>query len=481
VRSTSPQTGSSGLKDGVVRRVQVTLDDDIKLQVPPPGLYCRTLLYVVPMFVVGAVALLGAPLLGLPEVLVLPAMVLGILLWAGAGNLVLRCLLDRVRVVVSSEGMSVTHNYPLPHTGVITRDGLRRIVVGRRGVADRGYLSHELPHCPLVLVAFGNSRVLTFGEGVSAEELEWLRSLILDALRPDGSIGATTEPDPNATVTQPPEARWGGLVRTGAVCMALAFVAALGAWGVLGQTTLAGSMAFLAALSLTAVVFAYRGYRREYVASGWHRAVLKSLAASMGYRFAVVDVAAVARRLPDFRFFRGPRRFYNVLWGGEEGQELIAFDFTSRVLWGVRDGVGCVLPTDGVSHERLSICPRSRGRAVLLRQGLRLPGAPEFSQVYHVEADNDARARNLLGEEVVAAVSAWRGAGEPPWICMASGMIGFSIRRNEAGNDLDMQEFYDYAHSVRDAVRQRVVGMRTASSMSSGGSSGSGSSIRGSR
>jgi len=469
VQNTVPQNESPGSAEEPVRRAKVVLGDDIKVRVPSPGLCRATLGRVVLMFLAGGLIVGGATFLGRSNSIALLAMLLGMLLCAAAANTVLRCLLNRTRVVVNSESMSVAHSYPWPRTGVITRAALRRIVVGRRGVADRGYLSHELPERSLVLVAFGNSRVLTFGEGLPAEELEWLRSLILDSLRPDGSIGATTEPDPHTTVNQPPEARWGGLVRVAAVCTGLSLIAALGAWGVLGEVPLAGSVAILTVLSLTVVVFAYRGYRREYVASGWHRAVLKSLAASMGYRFDVVDVAAVARRLPDFRFFRGPRRFYNVLWSGEDGRDMVAFDFTSKVIWGVRDGVVCVLPTNGVSHESLSICPRSRDRGALLRQGLRLPGTPEFSQVYHVEADNDGRARNLLGEELVAAVSAWHGLGEPPWICMADGMIGFCIRRDDAGNDRDMQEFYDYAHSVRDAVRQRVNGMRAATVASASG------------
>jgi hypothetical protein len=220
------------------------------------------------------------------------------------------------------------------------------------------------------------------------------------------------------------------------------------------------SAAVLLVLSATAAVLGYRNYRLERTATGWHRAIVRFLAGKSNLRFNAVDTAEVGRQLPDFAFFGGPRILYNVACNEADPHELIAFDFSCRRLSQMRDGVGCALQVADLSREHLSI--RARGlRSVLWRwEGMRLPDDAEFMREYCVKAENEGRARQLLGAQVIEAISSWDGLGPPPWISVSGGMVGLSIARRYAGNDRAMYYFYEYGRKVRLSLERRLKDLR---------------------
>ena len=449
---------------GPSRRSQVSLGEDIRLTIPPPGLARVHVRQVVGLGALAGVGVLVFVLLPGSGFFSLAALLAALLVAVVAAYDVLRTLLDTTVVRVSGQAIRVTHSFPFARTRSVARAEFQGVMIGWRGLVEHGYSCHEWEGRPSELVAFGRHGILHFGEGLPVAEQEWMRDLIEEALAPEGKELATYEDESAAVIVQPPERFWRGVARYAAYCTAGA-VALLAVLLLLhsGYSAIASAGVVLV-FAATIAILAYRNYRLELATSGWHRAVVKSLAALTGRRFSASDTEGKARGLPDFPFFGGPRQFYNVVWGEEDDEGgMIAFDFTSRG-WLRRNGVGCVLRVEGMSRETISIRPRYRYGPALVRRGIRLPGQQELAQAYVVTAENEGRAQSLLGAQVVRAISSWGGQGPPPWVCLSGGMAGFSIRRRFADNDRRMRAFHEYAGKVCAALEEQIAQLRARGS-----------------
>jgi len=440
------------------RRVRMSLGEDVQLTIPAPGLGRREIIRIVVAAMAGVAFLLyGLSWAG--------GSAAGMIMLAGglsfglaAVFLVLRGLLDAAVVQISSRELRVTRSFPIPRTGAIARKDFRGVAIGRRSLVQQGYCCRAWHGGRLSVVAMGRGRCLHFGEGLPEAEQHWILNMVEEAL---GSEESVAEAQVAEGAGQPPERFWSAAVRYSVYCTVVA-TALLVVLLAAGQRSAWYALIPLA-FGLTVAVLAYRSYRLELVAGGWHRAVVRSLAQPMGCRFSPGDVGGTARGLPDFSFFGGPRQFYNVLYEEDEGGEgFVGFDFSSRNVLGIRHGVGCALRVAELSHETISLRPRKRYGLVPLGPGVRLPAQPEFTQLYHVRADNAGRARRLLGSPVVGAVTGWNGDGPPPWVCISGGMVGLGIRRRYAGDERAMRQFYDYGRRVRDAVELQLRELRMA-------------------
>jgi hypothetical protein len=459
------QEVDSGVQ-GPPRRSRISRGDDIVLTIPPPGLSRGEIVHVVLLGLVAVLVLsvlVGTQWLGNGSV-ALVALVAALFLAGVAAYKIVRGLVDSTVVRLSDDAIRVTHRFPFHRSGVIHRADFRAIAIGRCSFVGKGYSCQRWEGEVKELVAIGRGQMLHFGAGLDDAEQVWMRDLVEEALMLDDSERPERGERREGELIQPPErlrldmARYGAYSAVAALLL-LAFLQLMGS-----AYSIKGAAFVVAAVSATVAILGYRAYRLEYVASGWHRAVVRTLAAIMDHRFSATDAAGKAQRLPDFPFFGGPRQFYNVTWDEEDPNGLVTFDFTTRRLTGLRNGVGCALPIEGLGRETISIRPRAHYGRMMMQPGMRVAGPQEFTQVYLVTAENEGRAQALLGPEVVAAISAWHGQGPQPWVCICASVVGVAIHRLHAGNDRMMREFYGYARTVRRAIVDQVGRLRSGSS-----------------
>ena len=192
----------------------------------------------------------------------------------------------------------------------------------------------------------------------------------------------------------------------------------------------------------------------------YHRAVVKYEAALMDLTFSPNDTSGIARTLPDFSFFGGPRRLYNVAWSETDPSKVILFDYTTSSRSAMWDGMACAVTINKLSQEGVVMKPRLWPALTAKFLGMRLPDNVEFERKYCVQAENEGRARSLLGPQVVEAVMAWRGPGPAPQVCIQGGMVGLSLNRRHAASDKTTREFYAYALAIREAVLARLRELR---------------------
>ncbi|MFO7955764.1 MAG: hypothetical protein R6X33_01545 [Candidatus Brocadiia bacterium] len=458
-----PEAARGETAAGPQRRTKVsTREEHVSLAVPPPGLHLGQLVRFL-VLLLGGLALLyfvfrvlGGGAWMVPSLL---GCLVAVVLLAAAVYVLLVGLLDRVTVRFSPEQIEVTHSFPWKHTGVMGKKESRGIVIGKPGLVERGYFCREWGRGSRELVVVGKEGMLHFGAGLPASELEWIKDLIQDRFKP-----AEQEPGPQAEdeegIIQPPERFWRNVTGYSVFVLLAGLVALALLLAAKAQTESVAWTLLLVLLSGTVAILGYRNYRLERSASGWHRAVVKSLASILELKFRATDTAEVVRRLPDFAFFGGPRQIYNVAWREGEPRKLIVFDYTSAKRWLHRDGVGCALKVENMSGDRVSMRPARRWADFLRWGDLRTPEYPEFDAAYRVRAENKGRTRALLGPEVIAAVMSWEIPESRPWICVAGGMVGLSMPRKHAENDRTMREFYDYGRRVREALEDRIRQLR---------------------
>jgi len=445
------------------RRTKVsTREEHVILAVPPPGLHLRQLARFF-VLLLGGLALLyfvfsvlGGGAWMVPSLL---GCLVAVVLLAAAVYVLLSGLLDRVTVRFSPEQIAVTHRFPWKRTGVMGRNEFRGIVIGNPGLVERGYFCRDWGHGSRELVVVGSEGILHFGPGLPVSEQQWVKGLIQEQLKP-----AEQEPGPGTEdeqdIIQPPERFWRNVTRYSAFILVAVLVSLALLLAAKAQPESMAWTLLLVLLSGTVAILGYRNYRLERSASGWHRAVLKSLASILELKFSATDSAEVVRRLPDFVFFSGPRQIYNVAWGEGEPRKLIVFDYTSAKRWLHRDGVGCALKVENMSGDQVSVRPARRWDNFLRWGNLRLPEYPEFDAAYRVRAENEGRTRALLGPEVIGAVMSWEMPERRPWVCVAGGMVGLSMPRKHAENDRTMREFYDYGRRIREALEDRIRQLR---------------------
>ncbi|MGD2174300.1 MAG: hypothetical protein PVJ27_02770 [Candidatus Brocadiaceae bacterium] len=446
------------------RRTQVSRGQDrVTLTVPPDGLTAGRVVRLTVLVFGAAAALYWALAVFGSRSWVVPRVVGiggGLVLLGMALHVGLRSLLDRTVVRFSAGALHVTHTFPWRRTVVIGREKFCGVVIGQPGLVRRGYFCRDWGEGRLAVNVIGQDRVESLGEGLSAREQRWLKGLIEEEFGPEESATPTPQDDEGSEITQPPEKMWRDVTRYSSY---LLLVGLLGLALFLAGKARAESVALMLILivfSGTAAVLGYRNYRLERAASRWHRAVIKSLASIMELEFSPSDAAGVGQELPDFDFYGGPRRTYNVAWGEDESDRLVLFDYTSAGRWLQRNGVGCALAVRNMSGERISIRPRRGWGARAKWGGIKVPEQPGFDELYCVRPENEGRARNLLREEVVRVISAWDGPAPRPWVCMAGGMVGLSIPRKHAENDRTMREFCEYARRVRQALEERITRLR---------------------
>jgi hypothetical protein len=445
------------------RKTRLTVrDESLTLEIPPPGLDVHGVARVVAAIAGGLAALVVA--------LMLPGGALG---WAGrvlsgCGGLILlgagayaalRARMDAASVRVTRDGIEVTHNFPSPKTEGIGRSDYSGIMIGRRGRVDRGYTCQDWgPYKGELVVTNGKTR-LHFGEGLPAAEQQWLRETISDRL-PD-PVPLRNQGGADLSVAAPPERFWRDITRY-AVCAlagALVLLALLLSAGARGPS--AGSALVLAVFLAVVATLGYRSFRLERALGDYHRAVVKYEAALMDLTFSPSDVGGIARKLPDFSFFDGPRRLYNVAWSESDPAKMILFDYTTSSRSPMWDGMACAVAINKLSQEAVSMRPRLWPALTASFLGMRLPGHPDFERKYCVRAENEGRARTLLGPQVVGAVMAWPGPGPAPYVCIQGGMVGLSMHRRHAASDKTTRQFYAYGVAIREAVLARLRELRS--------------------
>ncbi len=445
-----------------VRRSRLRVkDDDVVLDIPAPGLGARGLVRVGALVAGGAAALIFGTRLPTGAVGGAGRLLMyfgGVVLVAAGIYGALRAWLGSSRVVVTPEHLEVSHEFPLHRTGRIGRADFCGALIGRHGRIECGYASADWGFHNAELVLMGEGRALHFGAGLPKAELVWLKQIIEDRLPPNGAAPPGQAGD--RSEVQPPERFWRDITRyaVGALAGSAALLVLLVALGIEGS--LVGSVLVLMLLLATVAGLGYRSYRLERTACAWHRAVIKYEAALMDLRFSPGDPARLVDRLPDFRFFGGPRRLYNVAWSEADPGKIILFDYTTSRRGPMRDGMGCAVTINKLSQEALTFTPRLWPAFSAPLWGMRLPEHPALEKRYRVEAENEGRARNLLGTGVVAAVMVWPGSGPPPEVCIQGGMVGLSMHRRHADSDKALRQFYNYALGIREAVLARLRELR---------------------
>ncbi len=457
-----PEKTQAEPSDALRRRTKVSArQESTTLAVPPAGLHPGRLAYAGLLLLAGLALLyvvlgvLGGPGLAVPSLL---GSLGTVALLAGGVYVLLVGLLDRVTVRVSPDHIEVTHTFPWKRSGTMVPGECRDILIGKPDLVRRGYFCRDWGHGSAELVVVGAGKCLHFGAGLPRSEQEWLKEMIQKQFRP-----AAAEEEPEADeedIIQPPERFWRNLARYGAGILVAAMVALALLFAAGAQRESVAWMFLLVLLSGTAAIIGYRNYRLERSASGWHRAVVKSLAGVLELKFSATDDAGVVRQLPDFAFFGGPRQLYNVAWREQEPRKLIVFDYTSARRWLHRDGVGCALKVENMSGDRVSIRPARRWADWLRWGELRMPEYEQFDADYRTRAENAGRTRSLLGPDVIAAITSWEAEQCRPWVCIAGGMVGLSMPRRHAENDSTMREFYEYGRRIRDALEERIRHLR---------------------
>jgi hypothetical protein len=458
--SHTAQDAPGGLVPGA-ERMEVQVDAGaLSVRIPPAGMSLAELGRAVALSVGAGAALYFALAMCTAPAWVVPR-VLGILggltLLAYGATISLRSTLDRTHVRATDDALHVVHTFPWPSRETILRDEFRGIVIGRARLLRRGYCSRQWPPGRLELVALGSAgTAVQFGAGLPEADQVRLRQLIEDLLppRPRGAPAGTGGRAPSV---QPPELFWLDITR----CCSYLLVSALLLVGVL---LAARSPAETTALALVVVIFSgtaavlgYRNYRLERTASRWHSAVIRSFAGIMELDFSPDDVTGVALQLPDFAFFRGPRRIYNVAWNDADPHDLVAFDYTSASHWRDRDGVGCALRVDGVGEECLSFRPRGFPRALFARGNVDLRDYPLLAEHYTVTDCGREGAGRLLDVAFVDVLCDWSGASPRPWVCIAGSVLGLSIPRRQAEHDRTLRDFYGYARHLRQTLEDRLL------------------------
>ncbi len=445
-----------------VRRTRLRVkDDDLVLDIPAPGLGARDIVRTLALAAAGAAALVfgarlptgavggaGRLLMGFGGVVLLAVGVYGALrAWLGASS-----------VVVTPDHVEVSHEFPVHRTGQISRAEFCGALIGGHGRIECGYASGDWGSHKSELVLTGGKRALHFGAGLPKAELVWLKQVIEDRLPPNGTTSPERAGDPDEA--QPPERFWRDITRyaLGALAATVGLLVGLLALGIGGS--LVGSVLVLMLLLATVVALSYRSYRLERTGCAWHRAVIKYEAALMDLRFSPGDPALLVDSLPDFKFFGGPRRLYNVAWSEADPGKIVLFDYTSSRRGPMRDGMGCAVTISKLSYEALNLSPRLWPALSAPLWGMRLPEHPALERRYCIEAENEGRARNLLGPEVVNAILSWPGSGPPPQVCIQGGMVGLSMHRRYADSDKILRQFYNYALGIREAILARLRELR---------------------
>jgi hypothetical protein len=445
-----------------VRRSRLRVKDDkLILDVPAPGLGWHGAVRTGALLAAGVASLLfgsrlpGGALGGAGQLLTGFGGV--VLLGAGAYGL-LRSWLGASTVVVTPHWVEVAHEFPLHRIGRIVRAEFRGALVGGRGRIECGYVSSDWSAHEAEVVLRGTHGTLHFGAGLLQAELAWLKQVIEERL-PPGAPSTLQRPGENPD-TQPPERFWRDMTRYAACALggALVLMVLMAAAGV--QGSLVGSVLVLVLFLATVTALSYRSYRLEKAGGAWHRAVVKYEAALMDLRFSPDDAAGLVHRLPDFSFFGGPRRLYNVAWSEADPGKIVLFDYTTSRRSPMRDGMGCAVTINKLSNELLSIAPRLWPAFSARLTGMRLPEHPALERRYRVEADNEGRARALLGPQVVEAIMSWSGSSSPPHVCIQGGMVGLSMHRRHADSDKAVRQFYRYALDIREAVLARLRELR---------------------
>ncbi len=145
-----------------------------------------------------------------------------------------------------------------------------------------------------------------------------------------------------------------------------------------------------------------------------------------------------------------------MAWSEADPGKIVLFDYTTSRRGPMRDGMGCAVTINKLSHEALTLKPRLWPALSASLTGMRLPEHPALEQRFRVEAENEGRARNLLGPDVVKAVMSWPGTCPPPHVCIQGGMVGLSMHRRHADSDKALRQFYNYALGIREAVLARL-------------------------
>ena len=260
------------------RKTRLTVkDESLTLEIPPPGLDSRGVIRLAAFVAGGLVALLLAVLLpggAVGWVVCVLSACGGLALLTKGAYEALRARQDAAVVCVRNGGIEVSHSFPSPHTQSIARSKYAGILIGRRGLFERGYTCQDWgPHGGELVVGDGKTR-LHFGEGRPAAEQRWLIETIADRL-PD-PVPARPPVGVDLSVTQPPERFWRDITRyavcalTGALVL-LALLASAGA----SRASL-GSVLALALFMAVVAALAYRS-------SGWrgHWAITTGRSSSM--------------------------------------------------------------------------------------------------------------------------------------------------------------------------------------------------------
>ncbi len=435
-------------------------DGNLVLRVPAPELHRTDAVQAIGLLTAGALALVlafGSTVGGATAAGGLVVGACGLALVGCGAYLLLRAVLDITRVAVGDEAIVVVRSFPFSRTWRVPRRSFHGIHVGRKELLADGYTCTDWSGERPELVVVSENGLVSFGSGLPSQELKWLKEAIEDRLEPVKGERALPVRHGDG---QPPEIFWRQIARSSTYALAgsLLLLLLLVAAGV--QAAVVGSVFALVLLLATVVFLSYRSYRLEQAAAGWHRAVIRYQASLMELEFSEDDEGRLVDSLPDFGFFRGPHKLYNVAWSREDPERMMLFDYTSGARHVMRDGAGCALRIPNLSTDRVSLKPRSVLAARFPAGGIRLPESPGPSRLYKIEAENAGRARALLGGDVIEAIKNWQGAGQPPWVCIRDGVLGLSVRRRQAEQEKAARRFYEYALALRGALQSRLSELR---------------------
>jgi hypothetical protein len=434
-------------------------EDEVMLYIPPPGLEFWDEVRYAAVAAAGLVllAVLALTPLGSYGPIMLVGTIVGLSLMVAPCYLAAVALLNSSELTLEDDGFSLSQRFPTRRNRRVLAPEFQGAVIGRPDLVAENYSCQDWDASGLALVVHTARGPVHLGQGLSEAELRWVKRLLEEHCPPAGSEDADRE----SAGTQPPERFWRELARKSAYALLAALVLTLIAFAGGGHGGLILSLLVLTLVLGTVSFMAYRGYELEKSAGGWHRAVMRYQAAVRNMTFNEQDDGSLARRLPDFDFFGGPRKFYNIAWSEDDPYQIILFDYTSAGRRVNRDGVGCALRVRGMSSGRVSVRPRPNLPLKTGVGGMKFEDHPALQNAYRVEAENEGRTRRLFSRPLIGALLDWDGPGPAPWICIRGGMLGLSIRRKHAENENAVQQLCDYALRLREAMQTRLAELRS--------------------
>lgn len=433
--------------------------DEALFRIPAAGLGVWDELRLGAVGALGLAALyaaLGTPMGGPGALrLVLVGSGLGLIVAAAFG--VMKGLLGRTEVLLREGGLIVSTTFPVPRSQKVHRTEFRGITLGRPELIEGGYNCRDWEAEELQLIIRAAGRLIPFGGGLSPAEQRWLKKAIETRLKP---VKGDRTRAPAAEQTQPPERFWRKIATSSAYALVGGLILLLACAAVGAGAAVMVSVFVLVLVCATAAFLSFRSYRLERAAGGWHRAVVRYQASLRDLNFSEEDVAEIGRWLPDFEFFRGPRRLYNVAWSETDPYRITLFDFTCGDCKLGGDGVGCAVRVKGLGSGYMSFRPHPFAPLTNWVGGMEFPDYPDVARRYRVKAENEGRTRHLVRNQVIEALMDWNGPGPAPWVCIRDGMVGLSIQRKYAERQDAMGELCTYAERLAKALAERLQDMR---------------------